>query len=163
MEVLAAGRLPSRTAGSETLWIQILLFHHLTEKDQLLHSYGWYSPGLAIRCGGYRPRGRASFSLVRLGRGWKSELGEKSAAATLAFYLGGRFLAEYSRLDIALLPGKPQDRRRRVLDGVLEATGIQAVRLTRRLRDLHDRWANTCIRLHHWWFYRPSAVSRRPL
>ena len=80
------------------------------EKYQLLHSYGWYSPGLAIRCGGYGPRGRASFSLVRMGRGWKSELGEKSTAVTLAFYLGGKVLAEYSRIDIALLSSNRCER-----------------------------------------------------
>jgi len=72
------------------------------KNDALVYKFPWYSYQLAIKCGTIRPKG--SISVVRMGPAWRSESGEVSGSVTLAFYLDGKLLAEYSRMDILVLP-----------------------------------------------------------
>lgn len=87
-----------RGANTRIFWVGI-------DEDRPIHRFNWYSADIAVGCRARGPRNKSAISVVRMGHGWKATLGDNPRSVTLAFYVDARLVAEYSRTEIALLPG----------------------------------------------------------
>jgi len=93
--------------------------------DVLVHAFPWYSDNLAIKCSNLGSRSGFSVSVVRLEPPMRSESGEVSGTVTLAIYLDGKLLAEYTASDLGVIPGDRSSTSERLPRGYRQALGYR--------------------------------------
>ncbi|MDX1643023.1 MAG: hypothetical protein R3244_01555 [Thermoanaerobaculia bacterium] len=95
-----ARSIPAKRSGSAG---RTLVYRIADGRDELLHTFRWYSHRIDIDCDAVGPEGRRGIALVRHGD-WPRGREAKRKDLALAFYFDGETLAEHSTLALAGYP-----------------------------------------------------------